>query len=248
VLRPEELLPETGGPEAKSLIAGFNTMLGRLETERRASARRTLSAIEGERRRIGRELHDEIGQRLTGTLLELQRLADDVPEPFKSEVRSIQEQQRAALDEVGALAWQLRPALLDDLGLAAAVRALGEDVEARGGPVVDLAVANALPGLSVEAELAIFRAAQEALANVVRHAEARTAHVTLEHTDGMVRLTVRDDGRGFSPGADLATFERDGHLGLVGMRERIAALGGTVRVMSTTGVTVTVTVPEGRDP
>jgi signal transduction histidine kinase len=142
----------------------------------------------------------------------------------------------------------LRPALLDDLGLAAAVRALAEDVEARGGPVVGVAVTSALPALSVEAELAIFRAAQEALANVIRHADARNAQVTLEHADGGVRLTVRDDGIGFPPGADLVSFERDGHLGLVGMRERIAALGGTVRVMSTTGVTVTVTVPEGRDP
>ena len=121
VLKPEQLLPETGGPEAKALIAGFNTMLERLQNERRTSARRTLSAIEGERRRIGRELHDEIGQRLTGTLLQLQRLAGDLPEPFRSEVECLQEQQRATLDEVGALAWQLRPALLDDLGLLSAI-------------------------------------------------------------------------------------------------------------------------------
>jgi signal transduction histidine kinase len=136
----------------------------------------------------------------------------------------------------------LRPALLDDLGLAAAVRALGEEVEARGGPKVQLDVHNGLPTMPAEAELALFRAAQESLANVVRHAKAGTAYLALQPTGTGVQLTVRDDGQGFPAGSDLASFERDGHLGLVGMRERIAALGGTVTVRSGDGVTIIVDV------
>jgi signal transduction histidine kinase len=234
---------------------GFGLMVlsdlaSRLEARTGELARiqeRRVTQDEMTRRRLARELHDESAQTFSAVRMELAMWHESAEDGTRQRLDRVVGLVDDGIRGVRRVINDLRPALLDDLGLAAAVRALGEDVEARGGPVVDLAVANALPGLSAEAELAIFRAAQEALANVVRHAEARTAHVTLEHTDGMVRLTVRDDGRGFSPGADLATFERDGHLGLVGMRERIAALGGTVRVMSTTGVTVTVTVPEGRD-
>ena len=224
VLRPEELLPETGGPEAKSLIAGFNTMLGRLEAERRASARRTLSAIEGERRRIGRELHDEIGQRLTGTLLELQRLADDVPEPLKSEVRSIQEQQRAALDEVGALAWQLRPALLDDLGLPRAVDALADSLDEAG-----VRITTTLPAdpsiLSSELELVVYRIAQEALTNAVRHSGASHIELELEVSAERLTLQVSDDGTG------PPTSPVEGP-GIRGMRERALLVGGRLHIGS----------------
>jgi two-component system sensor histidine kinase UhpB len=162
VLKPEELLPETGGPEAKALITGFNTMLERLHDERRASARRTLRAIEGERRRIGRELHDEIGQRLTGTLLQLQRLAEDLHEPLSSEVECLQEQQRATMDEVGALAWQLRPALLDDLGLLSAIDALAESMGETTARI-ETTIPAELPPLPPDLELVLYRVAQEAM-------------------------------------------------------------------------------------
>jgi two-component system, NarL family, sensor histidine kinase UhpB len=222
VLRPEELLPETGGPEAKSLIVGFNTMLERLETERRTSARRTLTAIEGERRRIGRELHDEIGQRLTGTLLELQRLADDLPEPFKSEVACVQEQQRATLDEVGALAWQLRPALLDDLGLLSAVDALAESLN-EPGVRIETSLPESLPALPPELELVVYRIAQEALTNAVRHARASRIGLELEVRTGRLTLQVRDDGTGFS----IPTSEGPG---IRGMRERALLVGGRLHI------------------
>jgi two-component system sensor histidine kinase UhpB len=222
VLRPEELLPETGGPEAKSLIAGFNTMLARLEDERRTSARRTLSAIEGERRRIGRELHDEIGQRLTGMLLELQRLADDLPEPFKREVGSIQEQQRATLDEVGALAWQLRPALLDDLGLLSAVAALADSLDEPGARI-KTSLPKRLAALPSELELVVYRIAQEALTNAVRHSGA--SHIELELDVGADRLTLRvsDDGTGLPAAASEGP-------GIRGMRERALLIGGRLHI------------------
>jgi two-component system sensor histidine kinase UhpB len=218
VLKPEELLPETGGPEAKSVIAGFNTMLERLESERRTNARRTLSAIEGERRRIGRELHDEIGQRLTGTLLELQRLADDLPEPFKSDVACVQEQQRATMDEVGALAWQLRPALLDDLGLLSAIGALAESLQ-EPSVRIDTSLPAQLAALPPELELVVYRIAQEALTNAVRHARASRIHLELEARSHRLALRITDDGSGFSP----ATAEGPG---IRGMRERALLVGG----------------------
>jgi two-component system sensor histidine kinase UhpB len=224
VLRPEELLPESGGPEAKTLIAGFNTMLARLEDERRTSARRTLSAIEGERRRIGRELHDEIGQRLTGTLLGLQRLADDIPEPFKREVGPIQEQQRATLDEVGALAWQLRPALLDDLGLLSAVGALADSLD-EGDARIRTLLPNELTPLPSELELVVYRIAQEALTNAVRHSGA--SHIDLELEVGADRLTLRvtDNGAGLPAAAPEGP-------GIRGMRERALLIGGRLHIGS----------------
>ncbi len=140
----------------------------------------------------------------------------------------------------------LRPALLDDLGLVPAVRALADDVRQRTGIAVRSELDDALPRLGDETELALFRAAQESLANIVRHAQAREVTLRLERKGDRVRLRILDDGRGFPAGASLATFERDGHLGLVGMRERIAALGGRVEVTGSRGVTVTVEVPVER--
>ena len=222
VLKPEELLPEKGGPEAKALIVGFNTMLERLQTERRTSARRTLSAIEGERRRIGRELHDEIGQRLTGTLLELQRLSDDLPEPLKSEVRCIQEQQRSTMDEVGALAWQLRPALLDDLGLLSAVEALAESMS-EPAATVDTSLPERPTALPPDLELVVYRIAQEALTNAVRHSGASRIALELEVDAGGLTLEVTDDGAGFS----VPTSEGPG---IRGMRERALLVGGRLHI------------------
>jgi signal transduction histidine kinase len=104
-------------------------------------------------------------------------------------------------------------------------------------------VPDGLPRLSSEAELAVFRAAQEALANVIRHAEATAVTVRFRADDHTLRLTVRDNGRGLPDGVDVAAFERQGHLGLAGMRERIQALGGRVRFAGEQGMTVIVDVP-----
>ena len=137
----------------------------------------------------------------------------------------------------------LRPALLDDLGLVPAIRSLANDVAERSRLQISTKLDDALARIGPEAELALFRAAQEALANVVRHAEATHVTLTLTGIGRNLRLTVADDGRGFAVGSDIAAFERDGHLGLAGMRERITALGGTVQVSGASGVTVAVEVP-----
>ncbi len=213
ILRPRRGLPLQGGRETRTLIHSFNVMLDRLEVERRESTRRTLSALEGERRRIGHELHDEIGQRLTGILLQLGRVSAEAPQSLHQRLAAVQEQARAALDEVGALAWQLRPGILDDLGLLSALRALVETFQEQSDVGIKARLPTGLEPMGAEVELAIYRIAQEALSNAFRHAEAQTIEVALLLGSDGAALVVADDGRG------MAVTEREGP-GIRGMRER----------------------------
>jgi two-component system sensor histidine kinase UhpB len=238
VLQLPERLPEMGGRDARTLIAVFNGMVNRLETERRTSTRRAVHALESERRRIGLELHDEIGQRLTGTLLELSRLAEEVPAHTRSLVMTIQDQQRSTLEEVGALAWQLRPALLDDLGLGKALESLAASMSERAGTEVEVSVPGAIDGLSSDDELAVYRVAQEAVTNALRHTRATLVQLTVRRTSTDLLLEVTDDGLGM--GADAQTGP-----GIRGMRERALLVGGrlTVAAAPVRGVRVTLEVP-----
>jgi signal transduction histidine kinase len=129
----------------------------------------------------------------------------------------------------------LRPSLLDDLGLLPALRSLVADFSERSGIRTGLAVPSTLPPLSREAELALFRALQEALSNVLRHAQARTVDIGISIDAAGVRLQVSDDGKGLPHGVSPETLELQGHMGLAGMRERITALGGTVRLQPRAG-------------
>lgn len=238
VLQAPERLAETGGRDARTLIAGFNHMVDRLEAERRSSTRRALHALESERRRIGRELHDEVGQRLTGSLLQLGRLADEVPEPWRAVVLELQEQQRATLDEVGSMAWQLRPALLDDLGLVEALGALSGSLRDGGGPTVVVSVPESVPGLSPEEELVVYRIAQEAVTNAVRHSGATVVRLGLATGSASLVLDVVDDGSGLSAEAQAGP-------GIRGMRERALLVGGRLTVSSAQphGVRVRLALP-----
>jgi signal transduction histidine kinase len=143
----------------------------------------------------------------------------------------------------------LRPSLLDDLGLLPALRSLVTDFGARSDIQVTFAAPPALPALSKEAELALFRALQEALSNVRRHADARKVDIALAVDGNRLRLQVADDGRG-PPDLGIERLEREGHMGLAGMRERINALGGTVRFGSARegGASLEVAVPVEASP
>jgi two-component system, NarL family, sensor histidine kinase UhpB len=228
VLRPRERLPLMGGRETRTLIGAFNGMLERLEVERRASTRQTLSALEGERRRIGQELHDEIGQRLTGILLQLGRISAEAPEPLNHRLGAVAEQTRSALDEVGALAWQLRPGILDDLGMLSALRALVQTLQEHSEARITAVLPDRLGPIAPEIELAIYRIAQEGLNNALRHAGARTIELELGVDDDGLRLVVADDGRG------IAGDESEGP-GIRGMRERSLLVGGRLRIDSPWG-------------
>jgi two-component system sensor histidine kinase UhpB len=220
LLRPGERLAATGTADVAHLIRTFNGMLDRLEAERGASAARALAAQEGERQRIARELHDEIGQSLTAVLLGLKRAADSAPAPLRAELGAVTETVRASLDEVRQVARRLRPGVLDDLGLVSALDALAADVA--GGVPVTVDVDPDLPGLGADAELVVYRIAQESLTNVARHAGAHAADLSLRREGDAVVLRVTDDGCGIGDGGEGA--------GIRGMRERALLVGAELRV------------------
>jgi two-component system, NarL family, sensor histidine kinase UhpB len=213
------------GPDSEVTILSrtFNEMLDRLEAERRDSARRALTAEEEERRRLAAELHDEIGQSLTALVLQLSRLADRVPEDERPAAVDARDTALGLVDEVRAIARRLRPDALDALGLAAAVTSLADRLAGRTGLPIDRAVQRDLPALTPEAELVVYRVAQESLTNVVRHAGATRAWLALRADAEGVVLTVRDDGTGF------ATEDVDPG-GIRNMRERAILVGGRLTI------------------
>jgi len=229
LLRPGQRFVERGGAEVTELTQTFNEMLDRLETERRESGRRALRAQEAERRRIASGLHDEVGQVLTGVLLQL----DD--EETKTAVRQ-------ALEEVRRIARELRPEMLEHLGLVSALTELSRKFADSSGIAVERRFADELPPLSDEAELAVYRVAQESLTNVARHADATHVTLALEPGASSVVLSVADDGRGMPEVAAA-----NGHGGLRGMRERALLVGGALAVKRSRegGVEVRLEVPAG---
>jgi two-component system, NarL family, sensor histidine kinase UhpB len=212
------------GREVAALTEAFNGMLDRLEGERRESARRALAAQEGERRRIARELHDEIGQVLTGLVLRSETLSRRAPEELRGDLEDLREAARHGAEDVRTIAQRLRPEALDALGLQSALLALCTLVSDRAGIPITRSLERDLP-LSAEQELVIYRVAQESVTNVVRHADASRVEVTLHGDgDGGVVLVVRDDGVGLPLDA-----ERESN-GLRGMRERALLVGANITI------------------
>ncbi|SBT46253.1 sensor histidine kinase [Micromonospora narathiwatensis] len=241
LLRPGHRLAVTGHAGIAALIRAFNTMLDRLEAERATSSARALSAQEAERRRIAQELHDEIGQTLTAVLLELKRVADQAPPAVRDQLHQVQETTRNSLDEIRRIARRLRPGVLDELGLASALRALAGEF-ATAGLTVRPSVDNDLPELGREAELVLYRVAQEALTNAARHADASHVVLTLRRRPGGVELCIRDDGRGLGDAVEGA--------GIRGMRERALLIGAelTVGPAGGRGSEVRLRVPSSQEP
>jgi two-component system, NarL family, sensor histidine kinase UhpB len=217
-LRPGQRVPVAGpDSEAGELAVAFNEMLERLERERLESVRMALAAQESERLRVAQELHDEVGQSLTAVLLQLARLAKRLPAAERPALADTQATARESLEAVRRIARSLRPGALDDLGLLSALRVLAERVEQQGQIRVETTLERELPPLDDDEELVIYRVAQEALTNVVRHAGASTAQLQLTTTPDSIRLAVRDDGHGLGGATEGA--------GVRGMRERAVLVG-----------------------
>jgi signal transduction histidine kinase len=203
--------------------------------------RRVVEAQELERRRLARELHDETGQALTSILLGLKGLEERTgDEASREAAQELRELVVSTLQDVRRLAVELRPTALDDFGLVAALERLADSFAEQTGISVDFQTALADERLPAEAETALYRIVQESLTNVVKHAKARRVSILLARREGSVKAVVEDDGRGFDP-AELG----DDGFGLVGMRERLALLGGRLEVESgpEAGTTIAAEVP-----
>ena len=204
---------------------------------RRHLLERVISVQEEERRRIARELHDETSQALTSLLVRLQVLEQVASLPMvQASLGELRAEVGKTLDRVHSLALELRPSVLDDLGLVAALRRYFRDCEGRFRLPVDFQVLGLdEQRLSSQVETALYRIAQEALANVARHAEATSVSVLLEKRGQSVALVVEDDGKGFDVGQVMGSRPGVENLGLYGMQERAALLGGTVVIESSPG-------------
>jgi two-component system, NarL family, sensor histidine kinase UhpB len=237
VLEPGRRLDPAATAEVAAVISTFNSTLDRLEGERRASMHRVLAAQEAERRRIAQELHDQIGQNLTAVVLELKRVRARIDAGEGDALADAQELARESLEELRRISYELRPAALDDLGLASALASLCSGIERRAGITVELTVGDDVPALDGQVELAVYRVAQEALTNAARHARCTAVEVSLVPAGADVHLRVADNGIGMDgsfPGG-----------GLRGMRERAVSIGATLdtRPRADGGVEVSLRVP-----
>jgi two-component system sensor histidine kinase UhpB len=237
LLRPGQRLRVLRHDEVGRVVAAFNRMLDRLERERQESARRVLAAQEAERVGIARDLHDEVGQVLTGVLLQLNSIAETAPE-HRAELDEARQSVRRALDEVRRISSELRPEMLEHLGLVSALTELATTFARVAGVRVQRDFATSLPKLTPEVELAVYRIAQESLTNIARHAEAARVTITLDSGRDSVVLRVADDGRGFG-GAPVE------HGGLRSMRERALLVGGALAIKEAPegGVEIRLEVP-----
>lgn len=233
---PIERVPVPAGGISRQLAASVNDLLSRIEVGRRDSQLAALAAQEAERARIAQELHDGVGQSLTVVLLELKALAAGADSATAEALEQAREATRSSLDEVRGVARQLRPHVLEDLGLRSALASLTTRLFA-DGTHVKRGVMPGLPELDDDVELVIFRVAQEALTNVARHAHADTVELTLNRHGEDVVLTVTDDGRGIRDGAR--------GTGLLGMAERASLVNGSIELARRDGggTVVTLKVP-----
>jgi signal transduction histidine kinase len=221
------------------------------EQLRRQLLERVIEIQEQERRRIARELHDQTGQRLTSVFLTLGILEEAVSTPeAQAPIRDLQEMTAQILREVRNLALELRPSVLDDLGLLAALRNYLRRYQSRFRLFTDFQVLG-LDGkrLPSEVETALFRITQEALTNVAQHAQAHRVTILLEDRGTSIMLIVEDDGVGFDVAHVMNAHPHEHNLGLYGMRERAFLLGGTLTIESTPGrgTTVFVRIPLERE-
>jgi two-component system, NarL family, sensor histidine kinase UhpB len=207
-----------------------------------------LRAQEQERSRIAQDLHDEVNQALTAILLRLSATIGDAPWGLRSELQETQELVSQAMDELLALARQLRPTALDDHGLVAALAGQVSDFGQRTGVQAHFHHHGEVPTLSDEEQLVIFRVTQESLSNIAKHASARGVDVELSFV-GRTVLRVRDDGSGFadepSHRSNGRVRGRPGGLGLSGMRERALLVGGSLNVYTTPGEGTTIELTMG---
>ncbi len=223
----------------------------RVEEAHQLVRRHLAEAQEIERGRISRELHDRLGQDLTALKLGLQNLSRPgrLAPGVEAEIKKLESLAEGLMRDLHRLAWELRPSVLDDMGLELALRRYTEEWSLNAGVPVELHIGGNLEAnrLAQELETTLYRIAQEALTNVTRHAVAKRVSVLLERRPTFVSLIIEDDGRGFEAQAVLEAPAGPGKLGLLGMQERVELAGGTLTIESApaTGTTVFARLPLG---
>jgi two-component system sensor histidine kinase UhpB len=248
--RTQERAPlSSSDTEINELARSFNTMLDRLEETRREQTALILHAQEDERRRIALELHDETGQNLTALLIHTELLqqglqvlpdtaiTENTRKHIENGLQQLTHLTQNTLENIRILAQQLRPSVLDDLGLLAAFRWLVADSAERLHITVDLHIEGIKDNghsLPLDYETALFRIAQESLTNIARHAQTHYATLTLKQDSTQITLQLRDHGRGYNP------QQQQRSTGLLGMRERATMLGGTLTLDTYPGQGTTV--------
>jgi signal transduction histidine kinase len=238
--------------EIGDLADAFNDMTAELartdeirrerEQLRRQLLERVIATQEDERKYIARELHDSTSQNLTSLMVGIKAMSATCKDPtMQSEAEKLRNVAAQTLDEIHNISMRLRPRVLDDIGLSAALEKLVSEWQARYKIPIDLLLQCGPQRMPAEIETAIYRIVQEALTNIVRHASAKSVSVLVEERNSHLLTVIEDDGQGF----DSAGKTGDRHLGLVGMRERAELLDGklTIESSSESGTSIYVEIP-----
>lgn len=245
-------LPQLCDPQLEGLAQAFNSMLEAIEAARKGFSARVLEAQEEERKRIARELHDETSQALTTIVINLELLDRFLPpgaQAIRDRLNSVRDLVLNTLEETRRLIHDLRPTILDDLGLVPAIRWYAKSkLESQGIKVTYQLAEEGCEAVAPEVRTALFRITQEAVTNILRHAKAKNVRIGLCREGDEVRLYIEDDGQGFDE-TELARLDpRERGMGLFGMQERASLLGGEVRIQSRpgSGTRVLVKIPLAR--
>lgn len=218
------------------------TVKKQAENEMRNFSRRLIQTQENDRAMLARDLHDDVSQRLAVLAIEVGQT--ELASPDKAQAASMQRIREALIsisEDVHSLAYQLHPSILQELGLVEALRAECERRVGQSQLTLTISLGDLPAGVGKDTALCLFRVAQEALNNVIRHANSRTASITLRQMDGGLLLAVQDDGVGFHP----APTGKRRHIGLSSMRERVLLVNGTLDIESAPnqGTTIVAWVP-----
>jgi two-component system sensor histidine kinase UhpB len=231
-----------------SLAGALHTLVNQLDErnhELKALSERAIFAQEQERKSIARSLHDDTGQALTMLIISLDQLETRLPanqQALKEDIRQARSLAANALTELRGIVFGLRPAILDDLGLVPAMRWYARSQLDEAGLQVDVQSPDPMPDLPAEISISLFRITQEAINNVLRHADASKVEIEISLQAGSITLQVRDDGKGFDPQHASQSALPDQRLGLLGVRERAELLDGQLDLLSSPGQGTCLTV------
>ncbi len=247
---PPEFL-QAAAPDISQIAAGLNTLVIELEAQNRQLrhlSERAINAHEEERKRIARSLHDDTGQALSMLIINLEHLENQLtPEDsgIREKLTNTRNIAQVTLSDLRKTIHDLRPTILDDLGLVPAIRWYARNSLEEAGIRVDFNATDEFAQLSQEIKTTLFRIAQEAVTNIVRHSNAGSAKISLERGDDIIRLHIEDDGHGFNTEQISSCAVRLQQWGLVGIIERAELVGGNVRLDSKPGrgTSLEVTMP-----